>query len=422
MRLAVFTSLFPGRINTFFARDMAALRAAGIDLDIFPLYPLDAELWRYVPDILSERVLPRDRVHHLSLWKAIQPKGLMRADRVVRFLRDSCAIRASAIRYGLKPVLKSEYTFLKAWAWAQEQGDRYDHVLAYWGNYSASCAYLFHRLMARTVPFSMFLHAGTDLYRDQVFLRQKLLYADHVFVVCDFNRQFIKARYPDIYSRLEEKIHVYHLGLDLTEFSYRVDGRKPRTILAVGSLEKIKGFDYLISAVAELTRRGVDVELELVGDGPEREHLVELATRHGIASRVAFRGFLNFEAVRRAMAEATMLVHPSPSLGDAVPTVIKEAMAIGTPVVATRVAGIPELVDDGRCGVLVPAKDVSALADGIARLLDDPVLQRHYATAGRRYVEEKFDLWRNGSALAVQLKCTAREKNATYYAEAERVR
>ena len=421
MRLAVFTSLFPGRINTFFARDMAALGAEGIELDVFPLYPLDADLWRYVPDVLNECVLPRDRVHHLSLWRVIQPKGLMRTGRLAQFFRDSCAIRRSAIRYGLRPAMKSEYTFLKAWTWAEDHGDRYDHVLAYWGNYSASGAYLFHRLMARRVPFSMFLHAGTDLYRDQVFLREKLLYADNVFVVCDFNRQFIKRQYADIYSRLERKIHIHHLGLDVREFPLRLDGRKPRTILAVGSLEKIKGFDVLLAAVAELIRRGVAVDLELVGSGPEQDRLIELSRHLGIEPRVTFRGFLAFDDVRRAMADATMLVHASPGLGDAVPTVIKEAMALGTPVVATRIAGIPELLDDGRCGVLVEPRDASALSDGIQRLLDDPALRRHFGLAGRRYIEEKFDMWRNGSVLACRLTGETHTENSNDDAVAERV-
>ena len=72
MRLAVFTNKFPSRISTFFARDMRALIDAGIDLDIFPFYPLEPELWRYVPDILNERVLPRNKIHHISLTRAFR--------------------------------------------------------------------------------------------------------------------------------------------------------------------------------------------------------------------------------------------------------------------------------------------------------------------------------------------------------------
>jgi len=408
MKLAVFTSHFPGRLNTFFARDMRAMIEAGIELHIFPLYPLDPGLWRYVPDILGPQVLPRDRVHHLDLRETLPPRGLTRVSHVARFLRDTSAIRASAIGFGLLPAAKCEYTFLKAWTWAQAYADDFDHVLAYWGNYSATCAYVFHRLMSRTVPMSMFLHAGTDLYRDQVFLGQKMLYADNIFVVCEFNRRFIEARFRDIYPRLARKIHLYHLGLDLDAFRVELDHRQASTVLAVGSLEAIKGFDYLIDATARMVARGVAVTLEIVGEGPERVRLMELAERLGLRSRVVFHGLLPFDAVREIMGQATLLAHPSTGLGDAVPTVIKESLALGTPVVASNVAGIPELLDDGRCGALVPPKDADALANAIERLLADAPKRRQIALAGRRHAERRFDLWRNGAALAARLKNTQR--------------
>lgn len=403
MRLAVFTSHFPGRVNTFFARDMRALLEAGIEIDIFPLYPLDPDLWRYVPAILDETILPRERVHHLDLVRTIGLAGVTRLGQVARFVRDSSAIRVSALRYGLHPLIKSEYTALKAWAWAQQHGDRFDHVLAYWGNYSATGAYVFHRLMKRRVPFSMFLHAGTDLYRDQVFLRQKLLHADNVFVVCEFNRRFIASLYPDLYPRIAERIQLYHLGLNLDEFPVRLAGRPARRVLAVGSLEKIKGFEHLVRAVARLAARGLEVDLVIIGEGPERGTLTALAERLGVASRVSLRGLQPFDRVREAMADATILVHPSTGLGDAVPTVIKEALAVGLPVVASHVAGIPELLDNGGCGVLVPPNDVDALAAAIEQLIGSTPQRRQLAEAGRRHAERQFDLWKNGAALAARL-------------------
>ena len=95
-------------------------------------------------------------------------------------------------------------------------------------------------------------------------------------------------------------------------------------------------------------------------------------------------------------------------LGDAVPTVIKESMALGTPVVASNVAGIPELLDGGRCGMLVPPQNVEALADAIKTLLANTAMRRTYADAARKYAEEQFDLWRNGRRLARVLRSTKR--------------
>jgi glycosyltransferase involved in cell wall biosynthesis len=101
------------------------------------------------------------------------------------------------------------------------------------------------------------------------------------------------------------------------------------------------------------------------------------------------------------------LVHPS-IMPDAMPTVLKEALAVGTPVIASDLAGIPEILDHGRCGVLVPAGDVGALADAIAALLRDEARRREYATVGRQHAERLFDLRRTGQRLAEQLRSTPR--------------
>ena len=383
---------------------------AGFDIDIFPFYPLNSDLWRYVPEILSEHVLVRSKVHHIGFLKSLTYLKSAGPRKLSRFLGDAGSIALSAARFGLVPVGKSLYVFPKAWAWSQKHLNQYDHVLAYWGNYAASCAYVFHRLMDRPVPFSMFLHAGIDLYWDQVFLRQKLLYADNIFVVCDFNRQFVRRRYPDIYPAISENIHEYHLGLDLSAFPYRPHGRPSRRILGVGTFAKYKGYEFLLRATAELHRRGINCELELVGDGKEANSLKKLARELSISGKVHFPGWLKPADVRAAMENATIFVHPSNGVGDAVPTVIKECMALGTPVIASRTAGIPELLDDGKCGILVPPKDIRAFADGMHQLLESDVLRRAYADAAREYAEKKFDLWRNGHKLAQILSSTNRRR------------
>lgn len=408
MRLAVFTNQFPSRVSTFFARDMRGLLEAGFEIDIFPVAPLEAHLWPYVPDILNERILPRDRVHHLSLLRAVFPRTPRPLRHGAAFLRETARICASAAGYGVMPLAKSAYVMPKAWTWAQRHGGSPDHVLAYWGNYAGTCAYLFHRIVARRIPFSMYLHAGVDLYRDQVYLRQKLLYADRIILVCDFNREFLRQRYPDIFPALADKVYVHRLPLNLAEFPYEPEGHPPRTLLGVGRLDRRKGFDVLLRAAKELCARGLSVDVELVGDGEERQALTSLAAALGIAEHVAFRGWLPFEQVRAAMRRATILVHPSTGLGDAVPTVITEAMAVGTPVVASSIAGIPELLDGGRCGVLVPPRDVERLTDAVAALLANEGLRWEFAAAGRRHVERHFDLRRNGRELADVLRTARR--------------
>jgi colanic acid/amylovoran biosynthesis glycosyltransferase len=410
MRLAVFTNQFPGRVNTFFARDVRALLEAGFDIDIFPIYPHDPSLWRYVPDCLNEKVLPRHKVHHLNfnrlLWsKPVGPK------KCGTFLQDIATISVSAANFGLEPLVKSTYVFGKGLIWAREFPNSFDHVLAYWGNYAATCAYLFNRLIECPLPFSMFLHAGTDLYRKQVFLRQKLLYADNIIVVCEFNRNYIRELYPDLFASIANKIHLHHLGLDLTQFPYQPTQRHANTILGVGALEKYKGFKYLLNATCQLINRGSNINVELVGDGKERKSLEALVRKLDLTERVTFRGWLPPHEVKDRMRQTTLLVHPSIGLGDAVPTVIKESMALGTPVVASSVAGIPELLDGGRCGILVPPRNVEALAGAIHTSLNNAVLRRKYTDAAREYAEGQFDTWRNGRRLADVLRSRKRSKS-----------
>jgi len=407
MRLAVFTNKFPSRISTFFARDMRALIDAGVTLDIFPFYPLDSALWRYVPDLLNEDVLPRERIHHIGLRDTFKAEKWL-DPKLRRFAGDMLAVNSSAAKYGIRRLAKTVYSALKALAWARQQNDGYDHVLAYWGNYAATSAFLFHRLLDRSIPFSMFLHAGMDLYEGPVYMREKLLYADNVIVVCDFNRRYLRDRYPDIFPSISHKIHKYHLGIDLAEFRYVSSERQSKTILAVGALEKYKGFDYLLRAGELMKRHAVDYEIAIAGDGSERNSLKSLADNLNIQHKVRFLGWLRPDEVRKAMSIATLLVHPSNGVGDAVPTVIKEAMALGTPVVASSIAGIPELLHDGKCGLLVPPGNPSALADAIETLLKNQPLRMTFSESGRKYAEQEFDLWQNGRRLAALLASSRR--------------
>lgn len=407
LRLAVFTNQFPARVATFFARDLRALHDHGVQSRVYPLYPLDEELWRYVPGTLTDEALPRNRVHHVdarSAWRLAAP-ALPHSRRA---RRDGARIALAAGRYGVTPVLKSVYAVAKAWAWAREAAARpCDHVLAYWGNYAASAAYVYHRLTDERLPFTMFVHARMDLYQRPAFLAEKMLHADNVVLVCEYNRAYLREHFPAVYDRVAPKLHVHHLGLDLREYALRTEGREPGLLVGVGRLEPLKGFDRLLRALAALRAEGRAVRLELVGGGPAERDLRRLAASLGVADAVRFRGWLPPAETREAIARAQVLVHP-PVERDAMPTVLKEALALGTPAVASALAGAPEILDGGACGTLVPAGDVAAIAAAVARLLDHPEHAAAVATRGRRHAERLFDADANGARLAALLRATPR--------------
>lgn len=410
MRLAVFTSEFPGRVNTFFAQDVRALIDAGVDVEVFAIHPLDPALWTFVPELLSESVLPRTKVHHISMPRALA--GAASSARSFALVPEVAAVLSSAAGHGASPTAKSAYVVPKALAWARQHAGRFDHVLSYWGNYAATCAYFFHRAACPNVPFTTFLHAGTDLYRTRVYLEQKLTYADNIVVVCQFNRAFLKTTYPQSFASWDPKIFVHHLGVDLPNLAFTRQGRPSDRIVAVGGLHPGKGFDDLLRATAELRRANRSVFVRIVGGGPEDQHLRALAQHLGIEKAVEFMGWQPPAVAHEEIRHATMLVHPSIGLGDAVPTVIKEAMALGTPVVASAVAGIPELLDDGACGVLTPPRDPQALARAVGALLDAADRRDRIAADARAHAERMFDAKQNGAALADRLRATPRRAEA----------
>src|SRR5439155_17378878 len=133
MKLAVITSKYPARVATFFERDMRSLLEAGVEIDVFPIYPLDRRMWRYAQPLLDAAVLPRERVHHLGFAKSLGRLVAPPRRGLGRFLRCAGAVSAAALRYGPVSLAKTAYVLPKAWAAAARYADGYDHVLGYWG-------------------------------------------------------------------------------------------------------------------------------------------------------------------------------------------------------------------------------------------------------------------------------------------------
>jgi glycosyltransferase involved in cell wall biosynthesis len=159
-------------------------------------------------------------------------------------------------------------------------------------------------------------------------------------------------------------------------------GPGPPILGTIARLGEQKGIDDLLRAAAELP----DARVVVVGDGPLREKLSELAEALGVADRVSWTGWVDDPASLLARFDIFVL----PSRFEGLPLVILEAMLAAVPVVATDVGSVAEAIDDGRTGLLVPASDPAALAAAIRGLLDDPVAARRLADAARQVAGEHF--------------------------------
>lgn len=169
-----------------------------------------------------------------------------------------------------------------------------------------------------------------------------------------------------------------------------VDGDlPPNFLLTAGHLIHRKGIDVVISSLQEAKRRGVLLHLVVAGDGPERENLERQSRDQGVSNQVRFLGNQSQRQVLALMKSCLVFVLASRAEG--MPLVIAEAMACGKAVVATDVDGVPEIVQDGVTGVLVPPDDPIALASGLIRVHSDDVLRCSLAGRGKEWACREYN-------------------------------
>jgi glycosyltransferase involved in cell wall biosynthesis len=239
------------------------------------------------------------------------------------------------------------------------------------------------------VPYGVTVHA-VDIYLNR-FLCRKLRDAALRVTVCEYNIREITARCPELDS---SDFLLKYAGVDLDD--YKLDGPRPsrpaREIVAVGRITPKKGFDHLVSAMAALRASGRDVRCRIVGTGGPiiTERLRQQIAELGLEGDVELLGAQPPSRVRQLMVEADIVAAPCTIAPwgdrDSMPVVLKEAMAMEIPVVATNDFGIPELVPPD-AGILVSRDDVDALVDGLSRVLDlDAEARARMGRAGRAAV------------------------------------
>jgi glycosyltransferase involved in cell wall biosynthesis len=195
-----------------------------------------------------------------------------------------------------------------------------------------------------------------------------------------------------------QHLHVVYHGLDTEYFAPLAPAATEGLplLLSVGRFVEKKGFDFLLEACGKLKAAGVRFRCLLVGpQGNYSERILRMIDSLHLADVVTTQNAVTQEDLRSIYQRATLFVLPCLLLDngdrDGIPNVLAEAMAMGIPVVSTAISGIPELIDDGVDGLLVPARNSEALASATRRLLDSPELRHRLSAAGRRKVCQHFD-------------------------------
>ena len=390
MRVGYIVSRFPTDAETFILRELNAVDALPeMDVLLFSLYrPAEpfvhpaAERWTHTP-------------HRPTAWRALGACAHWLVRRPLRLLSSAAAVVAGSVRSPATLARALVTLPLAAEHARRADADGIEHLHAHFATYPALSAWLCHRLTG--VPYSFTAHAH-DIFVDTSFLGRKVNDARFVVAISEYNRGVLSGFGGD----RDTPIHVVHCGIEPEAYRFRprlppADG--PVRALCVASLQEHKGHEVLLRALANdaaLER----VRLDLVG-GRDPRPLQALARELGLAERVRFLGGLPEDEVARLLDEADLFVLPSRVARDGqmegIPVALMEAMASGLVVVASRLSGIPELVEDGRTGILAEPGDPESLRGALARAVGasgvDPA-------AGRELVEREFAVERTAMRLA----------------------
>lgn len=273
--------------------------------------------------------------------------------------------------------------------------ERIDHVHAHFGANAATVAYLIRRLGGPS--YSITIHGPLEFDAPRGYhLGEKVEHASFVAVITSFAsaqlRRWVDAGHWD-------KIHVVRCTAgDLDAAPAPIDPES-RTFLSVGRLCAAKGQLVLVEALAELVAEGRAVRLVLAGDGEIRPVIERRIRELDLGDHIDLPGWIDGDAVNRYLAECRVFVQSS--FAEGLPVVIMEAFANARPVIATTIAGIPELVEHGRNGWLVIAGDSAGIADAMRAALDTPIARLdEMGAAGRTKVCANHDTHKEVSKLA----------------------
>lgn len=379
--------MYPRFSETFIVHEMLALEAAGAALQIVSLRtPTDGRFH----ESLAEVRAPVTYLRHSGLRAADVWLTLSAAQAELPAL-PGCLGELLAV-----PVVDAVQALELA---RLVRAEGLTHLHAHFGSVATTVARLASLLTG--VPYTFTAHAK-DIFHESVEpadLARKLAGAAAVVTVSDYNLEFLRTTYG---TAADSVTRVYN-GLDLPRFPYSSPERRPPVVAAVGRLVEKKGFGDLIEAVALLVGDGRRLQVDLVGTGPLEGELCAHLRARGLTDVVRMHGALPQGQVRRIVSQAAVFAAPcvigQDGNRDGLPTVLLEAMALGTPCVATPVTGIPEVVQEGRTGLLVPESDPVRLAAALGRLLDDGELRTRLAVQARTLMEAEFDGHRQARAL-----------------------
>ncbi len=394
--IAYLFTTFPKSTEMFLQREVAALRARGVPLRLY-------SLWGGGGSFRGLKVERFNKWRLLELIWLIPYESWRRPEVLRQLLRGLVHRRPPSWINFWENMLGAGFACVYARAFRRA---RPALIHAAWSGAPATAAWILrrldgHRFSAGAHAYDLFEHGG------DWWLEEKLADAAFVHTSTELGRRALLAR-----GVPEERVVRIHSGLErLPEIKPLRSSRLPLRVLCLARLVEKKGLDRQLRIYAALQAAGVPFSARIVGEGPLRDALEQLAGRLGVASAVAFCGQVPPHEVWNHLAWADVLLHTgvvAPSGDqDGLPNVVPEAMAAGVPVVTSPTAGTTEAVTDGVSGLVLPVDDPGAWVAALRRLAHDDELADRLRAGGRAWVEAHFDVQRNTDRLLDRLRAAA---------------
>jgi colanic acid/amylovoran biosynthesis glycosyltransferase len=394
MRIAFVIGQFPVTSKTFIVNQITGLIDRGHEVDIYAVIPeyksvlhpdiekynlLDHTYYYYQ---FSLKFLPRIRqkieLLLTSLWS--HPQVSINSLNVLKYGRDAISLKVLSQAF---PIIRNKLSYdIIHCHFGQNglQGLRLRDIGAFRGKLIVS----FHG-----ADVTQYVEKNGDALYQELFKQGDLFspISEH------WKRQLIRLGCD------ESKIVVHRMGIDCDRFTFiprhiGADGRV--RCVTVSRLVEKKGIEYGIRAVSQLVKANKNIEYIIIGDGPLREELQQLIQQLEVGSAIRLLGWKHQQDVVEMLKESDIMLAPSVTSQDGdqegIPVALMEAMAMGMPVVSTHHSGIPELIQDGVSGFLVPERDVEALAKQLSYLVEHPEVWSAMGYAGRKNIEDSYNI------------------------------
>ena len=393
-RIGYVLKVYPRFSETFVVTEILAREEAGDDLAIYALRPTTDQ--RFHPEIA--------RVQAPVTWLARYPKGADLWQRIAAGVRNP--VIAARLPDALAELADLPGDEVGQGIELAEAvlADGITHLHAHFASLAGRMAWVASRLTG--VPYTLTTHAK-DIYHssvDPAWLRRICADADRVIAISRYNENHLGR----VLAGTGANVVLQYNALELDRFPFTppepVPADRPLRVAAVGRLVEKKGFGHLIDAARLLASRGRRLDVRIAGSGELADDLAAHITAAGLTDTVRLVGPQPQDRIRDLVEWADVFAAPcvpgEDGNIDGLPTVVLEAMALGTPVVATAVTGLPEVVENGRTGVLLAPRDVDGLAAALAGFADGAHPATRFARNARALIEERFDSRRQARTLS----------------------